>query len=82
MKACGALSRPWAIVSRYLSFPLPTSPPTNMVDTTDSTKTRIQLPDEQNGLLMVFRPFERLSYGLILEIKTGVKIGDRLTTPH
>ncbi|WP_348014595.1 LysM peptidoglycan-binding domain-containing protein [Rhodoferax sp.] len=54
----------------------------NMVDSTDATKTRIQLPDEQNGLLMVFRPFERLSYGLILEIKTGVKIGDRLTTPH
>ena len=54
----------------------------NMVDTTDAQKTRIQLPNEQNGLLMVFRPFERLSYGLILEIKTGVKIGDRLSTPH
>lgn len=54
----------------------------NLVDPTDPSKTRIQLPDEQNGLLMVFRPFERVSYGLILEIKTGVKIGDRLTTPH
>jgi len=53
-----------------------------MLDTTDSTKTLIQLPDEQNGLLMVFRPFERVSYGLILEIKTGVKVGDRLSTPH
>jgi hypothetical protein len=51
-------------------------------DSTDPAKVMIKLPDERNGLLMVFRPFERLSYGLILEIKTGVKIGDRLTTPH
>jgi LysM repeat protein len=51
-------------------------------DSTDPTKAMIKLPDERNGLLMVFRPFERLSYGLIMEIKTGVKIGDRLTTPN
>ncbi len=51
-------------------------------DSTDPDKVLIKLPDERNGLLMVFRPFERVSYGLILEIKTGVKIGDRLTTPH
>ena len=40
------------------------------------------MPEERNGLLMVFRPFEWLSYGLILEIKSGVKIGDRVTTPR
>lgn len=51
-------------------------------DSTDPTRAMIKLPDERNGLLMVFRPFERLSYGLILEIKTGVKVGDRLTTPQ
>ncbi len=51
-------------------------------DNTDPSKPEIKLPDESNGLLMVFRPFERLSYGLILEIKTGVKVGDRLTTPR
>ena len=53
-----------------------------MQDKTDPSKTDIKLPDENNGLLMVFRPFERLSYGLILQIKSGVKIGDRVTTPH
>lgn len=53
-----------------------------MQDNTDPSKTDIKLPDENNGLLMVFRPFERLSYGLILEIKTGVKIGDRVATPR
>jgi hypothetical protein len=51
-------------------------------DNTDPNKAEIKLPDESNGLLMVFRPFERLSYGLILEIKTGVKIGDRVTSPR
>ncbi len=53
-----------------------------MRDSTDPNQAMIKLPDERNGLLMVFRPFERLSYGLIMDIKTGVKIGDRLTTPR
>lgn len=39
---------------------------------------RMQLPDEHNGLLMVFRPFERLAYALVLETLEGVKVGDRV----
>jgi hypothetical protein len=31
---------------------------------------------------MVFRPFETLSYGLILQITDGVKVGDRLSNPR
>jgi hypothetical protein len=31
---------------------------------------------------MVFRPFEKVSYALIMEIKNGVRVGDRLTTPR
>jgi hypothetical protein len=42
----------------------------------------IQLPDERGGLLMVFRPFERVSYALILEINDAVKVGDRVTSPR
>ena len=42
----------------------------------------IKLPDERNGLLMVFRPFEKLSYALILEITDGVKVGDRVVNPR
>jgi hypothetical protein len=44
--------------------------------------TPIKLPDERNGLLMVFRPFEHLSYGLILEINDTVKVGDRVANPR
>ena len=45
-------------------------------------RTPIKLPDERNGLMMVFRPFEKLSYALILEITDGVKIGDRVVNPR
>lgn len=47
-----------------------------------SGRDRIKLPDERNGLLMVFRPFEKLSYALVLEITDGVKIGDRVVNPR
>jgi hypothetical protein len=45
-------------------------------------RTAMKLPDERNGLLMVFRPFEKLSYALILEINDTVKIGDRVANPR
>ena len=31
---------------------------------------------------MVFRPFEHLSYALILEINDIVKVGDRVASPR
>ncbi|HSH91675.1 MAG TPA: LysM domain-containing protein [Ramlibacter sp.] len=45
-------------------------------------KSNIKLPDERNGLLMVFRPFEKLSYALVLEITDAVKVGDRVANPR
>ncbi|MGE4240269.1 LysM peptidoglycan-binding domain-containing protein [Ramlibacter sp.] len=45
-------------------------------------RAAMRLPDERNGLLMVFRPFERLSYALILEITDAVKVGDRIANPR
>lgn len=53
-----------------------------LVDKQDATRPLLKLPDERNGLLMVFRTFDRLSYALILEITDGVRIGDRLTSPR
>lgn len=53
-----------------------------LVDKTDATLPQIKLPDERNGLLMVFRTFERLSYALVLEITSGVKVGDHLVNPN
>ena len=51
-------------------------------DSTDPAKAMLKLPDETNGMLMVFRTFERVSYGLILDIQSGVKVGDRLVSPR
>ncbi|NMM19521.1 MAG: LysM peptidoglycan-binding domain-containing protein [Rhodoferax sp.] len=53
-----------------------------LIDKTDDARTALKLPDERNGLLMVFRTFERLSYALVLEIKDGAKVGDRLVNPR
>jgi hypothetical protein len=53
-----------------------------VIDPTDQARAEIRLPDERNGLLMVFRTFEKLSYGLVLEITTGAKVGDHLVNPR
>jgi hypothetical protein len=31
---------------------------------------------------MVFRTFDRVSYALLLEIRSGVRVGDRLVNPQ
>ncbi len=51
-------------------------------DRTDETKALIKLPNERNGLLMLFRVFDKLSYGLILESTDGARVGDRVTNPR
>ncbi len=53
-----------------------------IVDKTDARNTVLKLPEERNGLLMVFRTFDRLSYALVLDIRDGVKVGDRLANPR
>ena len=51
-------------------------------DRTDPTRALIKLPNERNGLMMVFRTYEKLSYALILEINDTVRVGDRLAAPQ
>lgn len=53
-----------------------------ITDRTDSARTQIRLPNERNGLLIVFRAFDKLSYALVLEVSEGVKVGDRFTNPN
>ncbi len=53
-----------------------------VLDRTDPAKPQIKLPDERNGLLMVFRTFDKVSYALILQITDGVSVGDRLVNPR
>ena len=53
-----------------------------LMDKTSPEREDIKLPDERNGLVMVFRTFERVSYALILEIVDGVRVGDHLVNPR
>jgi hypothetical protein len=48
----------------------------------DGEHATLKLPDERNGLLMVFRTFEHLSYALVLEITDPVTVGDRVVNPR
>ena len=42
----------------------------------------IKLPDERNGLAMVFLPFDRVSYVLVMQIVRPVQVGDKLVNPR
>ena len=48
----------------------------------DRTKReRVELPTTKVGLLMVFRSFEKMAYGLVLETKEPLRIGDTVQNP-
>lgn len=42
----------------------------------------MQLPNERNGLGMVFLPFEKVSYVLVMDITRPVQVGDKLVNPN
>ncbi len=44
-------------------------------------RDRVRLPSERAGLLMVFRSFEKMSYGLVLETEEPLRIGDTVQNP-
>ena len=51
-------------------------------DANSDSKEMIKLPSETNGMAMVFRTFDRVSYVLILDVRNGVRVGDRLVNPE
>ena len=46
-----------------------------------SFRSEVKLPDERNGLLFVFRVFEKVSYGLVMSSRRTLKVGDVVQTP-
>jgi hypothetical protein len=52
-----------------------------VTDTTDSARPVLRLPGERNGLMMVFRTFDRVSYAIVLDIAEGVRVGDQFVNP-
>ena len=47
----------------------------------DEVPPEVRLPTERNGLLVVFRVFDRVSYALVMSSKRPLKIGDAVQTP-
>ncbi|WP_211461262.1 LysM peptidoglycan-binding domain-containing protein [Collimonas silvisoli] len=43
---------------------------------------KVKLPDEQYGTLFIFRVFNHISYGLIMEVRNTVDIGDIARSPE
>jgi hypothetical protein len=48
---------------------------------TANKDVNFKLPDEQAGTLMVFRPFERISYALVMKAKQAIHVLDKVQTP-
>ncbi len=44
-------------------------------------KEKVRLPSERAGLLMVFRTFEKLSYGIVLETERPLAVDDEVKNP-
>jgi hypothetical protein len=47
----------------------------------DGIPPEVTLPLERNGLTVVFRVFEKVSYALVMSSKRTVKIGDKVVSP-
>jgi hypothetical protein len=45
------------------------------------TKERIRLPNEPIGQLLVFRSFDRVSYGLVVAASQAISVGATVTNP-
>ncbi len=53
-----------------------------IVDDPVRPNRQVKLPNELNGNLMVFRPFNNLSYALIMDAQSTLKVGDIIQSPY
>ena len=54
----------------------------NVRDVTPNPESRtVDLPDERNGLAMVFKTYDRLSYALIMHSDREAQVGDEVRSP-
>lgn len=52
-----------------------------VLDRESEKRELIKLPDESTGYLLVFRVFDKIAYGLIMDSSRAVSVGDRVVTP-
>jgi LysM repeat protein len=47
----------------------------------DGIPPEVKLPEERNGLTVLFRVFDRVSYGLVMSSRRPLRVGDAVQTP-
>lgn len=52
-----------------------------VADVTNARKP-LKLPDQQFGTLLIFRVFDQLAYGLIMQVTEAVRVGDSVVSPQ
>ena len=53
-----------------------------IVDRTEGKKETIKLPDREYGSIFIFRVFKSISYGLVMQVKDSVQVGDVAKSPE
>ena len=61
--------------------PEPARPPSTEKTFAPSPSGELVLPDERNGLIFVFRVFEKMSYAMVMRATRSIYIGDLVQTP-
>ncbi len=56
-------------------------PATSGSDAGTQSSGTVKLPDERNGLVFVFRVFEKVSYALVMSTRRPMQLGDVVQTP-
>jgi hypothetical protein len=52
-----------------------------LAGTSQAFEQKVRLPDERNGTFLVFKTFDRMSFGLIMEAKNLIRVADRVENP-
>ncbi len=52
-----------------------------VIDREDKDKARIKLPDETVGQLLIFRIFDKIAYGLVMQASKAISLGDVVVKP-
>ena len=47
----------------------------------EERNAKVRLPDERAGLMMVFRTFEKVSFGLVMKATSALHVGDKISKP-
>ena len=75
-----AETKPVPVVPDPPNQPPPPSEPGKVVGVAH-TSGPLKLPDERNGLIFVFRVFDRMSYALVMKATKPIYVGDVVQTP-